>query len=151
MSVKVITENRKARHNFQIGDTYEAGLVLLGSEVKSLRQGSCSLAEAYIAFRGTEAYLQKSNIPPYKSGGYTNHEADRLRKLLLSKAEIEKLLVATTEKGQVVVPLKMYFKKGYVKLLIGLGKGKKQFDKRQDIKKRDVDRQLRQTLKKSKA
>lgn len=151
MGEKLITENRKARHNFSISDTMEAGLVLKGSEVKSLRQGNCSLAEAYIAFKGHEAYLQKSHIPPYNSGGYTNHEPERLRKLLLHQVELQKLLVATTEKGQVIVPLKMYFKKGRVKLLIGMGKGKKQYDKRQDIKKRDVDRQLRQSLKKSKA
>lgn len=151
MSIKIISENRKARHNYQITDTYEAGLVLTGSEVKSLRGGNCSLAEAYISFQGTEAFLQKAHIPPYKAGGYSNHEPERLRKLLLKQSELHKINIGMTQKGLACVPLKVYFKNGWVKVEIGMGKGKKHYDKRESIKKRDVDRQITRTLRKSRS
>jgi SsrA-binding protein len=150
LSIKIISENRKARHNFHITETYEAGIVLTGSEVKSLRGGSCSLAEAYVSFQGDEAFLQKANIPPYKAGGYANHEPERLRKLLLHRSELIKIHAAMAEKGLSCVPLKIYFKQGRAKVEIGLGKGKKHFDKRESIKKRDVNRQMAKVLRKEK-
>ena len=150
MAIKIVAENRKARHNYQIVETYEAGISLTGSEVKSLRGGTCSLAEAYISFQGNEAFLQKAHIPPYKSGGYANHEPERLRKLLLHQNELDKIHIAIAQKGMACVPLKLYFKKGWAKVEIGLGKGKKHFDKRESIKKRDVSRQISRTLRKSK-
>ncbi len=149
-AIKIITDNKKARHLYFISDVYEAGLVLTGSEVKSLRQNGCSLNDAYIAFQGNEAFLQKSYIAPYKASSYNNHDPERLRKLLLNRHELHKIAAAIAEKGMACVPLKVYFKNGRVKIEIGLGKGKKHFDKRESIKKRDVDRQLSRTLRKSK-
>jgi SsrA-binding protein len=151
MSIKIIAENRKARHNYHISDVFEAGLVLTGSEVKSLRGGQCTLSDSYVAFQGTEAFLQKAHIPPYKASSYNNHEPERLRKLLLKQNELNKINVAITQKGLTCVPLKIYFKEGWAKVEIGLGKGKKQYDKRQDIKSRDASRQLSRTLRKAKA
>lgn len=145
MGIKIITDNKKARFNYQILETYEAGLVLLGSEVKSIRAGHISLSESYIAFKNTEAYLQGANIQPYKSSSYNNHDPERLRKLLLHKDELHKIRGKIDEKGLAAVPLKMYFKNGRIKLEIGLGKGKKLHDKRQSIKERDVKRQLQKS------
>jgi len=150
MGIKIVSENRKARHNFHIIETYEAGLVLLGSEVKSLRAGQCTLTDAYVAFQGTEAFLQKAHIPHYKSSSYNNHEPERLRKLLLSATELNRIHVAITQKGMNCVPLKVYFKDGWAKVELGLGKGKKEFDKRDSIKTRDANRQMARTLRKSK-
>ncbi len=143
MSIKLIADNKKARFNYQILETYEAGLVLMGSEVKSIRAGNISLREAYISFKDFEAFLQGANIQPYKSSSYNNHEPERLRKLLLNKSELHKIRGKIDEKGLTVVPLKIYFKAGRVKLEIGLGKGKKLHDKRESIKSKDVERQLR--------
>lgn len=145
----IIQENKEARFHYEILDTYEAGMVLMGSEVKSVRGKNVRLKDSYVAFIRDEAFLQNAHIAPYKSGGYANHEPERLRKLLLHKAEIEYLESATKEKGLTVVPLKIYFKNGKVKILLGLGKGKKLHDKRESIKKRDADLALRQTLRKS--
>ncbi len=145
----LIQENKEARFHYEILDTYEAGVVLIGSEVKSIRDKSIRLKDAYVAFIRDEAFLQNAHIAPYKSGGYANHEPERLRKLLLHKAEIEHLHATTREKGLSVIPLKIYFKNGRVKILLGLGKGKKFHDKRESIKKRDVDLALRQTLRKN--
>ena len=145
----LIQENKEARFHYEILDTYEAGLVLIGSEVKSIRGKNVRLKDAYVAFIRDEAFLQNAHIAPYKSGGYANHEPERLRKLLMHRAEIEYLDSTTREKGLSVVPLKIYFKNGRVKVLLGLGKGKKFHDKRESIKKRDVDLALRQTLRKS--
>lgn len=142
MGIKIITENKKARFNYQILETFEAGLVLMGSEVKSIREGNISLSESYISFKNMEAYLQGANIKPYKSSSYNNHEPERLRKLLLHKLELHKISGKIDEKGLTAVPLKMYFKDGRIKLEIGLGKGKKMHDKRESIKERDVKRQL---------
>lgn len=143
MSIKIISDNKKARFNYQIVETYEAGLVLTGSEVKSIRAGQVSLRESYISFQNNEAFLQAATISPYKSSSYNNHEPDRLRKLLLHKDELNKIRGKVDEKGLTVVPTKMYFKNGRVKLEIGLGKGKKLHDKRESIKSKDVERQMR--------
>lgn len=143
MGIKIIADNKKARFNYQILETYEAGLVLMGSEVKSIRAGNISLRESYISFKNLEAFLQGANIQPYKSSSYNNHEPERLRKLLLNKAELNKIRGKLDEKGLTAVPLKMYFKDGRVKLEIGLGKGKKLHDKRESIKSKDIERQLR--------
>lgn len=143
MGIKLISDNKKARFNYQIVETYEAGLVLLGSEVKSIRAGNVSLSESYISFKGDEAFLQGANIKPYSAGSYNNHEPERLRKLLLHREELNKIRGKIEQKGLSAVPTKIYFKDGRVKLEIGLGKGKKMHDKRESIKNRDVDRQLR--------
>lgn len=145
----LIQENKEARFHYEILDTYEAGLALMGSEVKSLRGKNIRLKDSYVAFIRNEAFLQNAHIAPYKSGGYANHEPERLRKLLMHKAEIEYLDSTVREKGLSVIPLKIYFKNGRVKILLGLGKGKKLHDKRESIKKRDADLALRQSLKKS--
>lgn len=142
MSIKIISENRKARHNFTILDSFEAGIALMGSEVKSLRAGSCNLQDAFVSFRGNEAFLQRANIAPYKASSYNNHEPERLRKLLLNKHEINKIRGAVEEKGMSCVPLKIYFKKGYVKVEIALAKGKQKGDKREALKKRDANREM---------
>lgn len=143
MSVKIITDNRKARFDYQIIETYEAGLVLTGSEVKSIRAGQISIKEAFIAFKGEEAFLQKAHIHVYTASSYNNHEPERLRKLLLHKEELNKIRGKIAEKGLTAVPTKMYFKNGRIKLEIGLGKGKKSHDKRQAIKEKDIQKQLR--------
>ena len=145
MSILIIQENRQARHDYQIIETFEAGLVLTGSEVKSLRDKKIQFKDSYIAFKGFEAFLQNAHIAEYKASSYNNHHPERLRKLLLNKIEIKKIYGAQREKGLTCVPLKIYFKNGRVKLEIALVKGKKDHDKRESIKKRDVDQQLRQT------
>ncbi len=147
MSIKIIAENKKARFDFIILDKFEAGLVLTGSEVKSLRAGQCQLKDSYISFQGSEAFLQKAHISTYTASSYNNHEPERLRKLLLNKPELNRIYAALQEKGLTCVPLKIYFKKGYAKLEIALAKGKNKGDKREASKKRDanreIDRQLR--------
>ena len=149
MSIKIITENKKARFDYEILETYEAGLVLTGSEVKSLRDSQASLKDSYVAFRGHEAFLQKAHIAVYKASSYNNHEPERLRKLLLNQSELAKIFAAITEKGLTCVPLKMYFKKGRAKVEIALARGKKKGDKRQAVKSRDADREIQRGLRKS--
>lgn len=134
--------NRKARHNYEIMETFEAGIVLTGSEVKSLRQGKGSLSEAYAAVRDGEAFLLGMHIPPYAQAGYSQHEPVRPRKLLLHKQEILRLIGKTAEKGLTIVPLSCYFKNGLAKVEIGLAKGKKLYDKRESIKDREWKRQV---------
>lgn len=146
MSILIIQDNKNARFNFEITETFEAGIVLLGSEVKSLRAKGVQLKDAYVSFRGDEAFLQNAHINEYKSSSYNNHHPERLRKLLLNRIELERIFGAIQEKGLTCVPLKIYFKKGKVKLEIGLAKGKKTIDKRESIKKRDVDKQMKQSL-----
>jgi SsrA-binding protein len=124
-------------------DTYEAGLVLTGSEVKSIRAKNIQLKDAYISFKGHEAFLQNAHVSEYKASSYNNHAPERLRKLLLHEGELLEIAAAIKEKGLTCVPLKIYFKGGRVKVEIGLVKGKKIHDKRESIKKQDVDRQLR--------
>ncbi len=144
MSILIIQENKQARFNYFISETYEAGLVLTGSEVKSLRKKNIQFKDSYIAFKNNEAYLQNAHISEYTASSYNNHIPERLRKLLLNQKELVEILIAIKEKGLTCVPLKIYFKNGYVKLEIGLAKGKKIHDKRESIKKRDVDMEIRQ-------
>ncbi len=146
MSILIIQENKKARFDYDIIETFEAGLMLTGSEVKSLRDKNVQLKDSYISFRGDEAFLQNAHISEYKSSSYNNHEPERLRKLLLNRNELEQISAALQERGLSCVPLKIYFKKGRAKLEIALVKGRKTHDKREAIKKRDVDAQIRSTL-----
>ena len=139
---KVIASNRKARHVWAILDTYEAGIQLVGTEVKSLRMGRASLVDAFAQVDDGEIWLHALHIPEYVAGTWTNHEVRRKRKLLLHKSEIERLIGKTKESGLSLVPLQMYFKDGYVKVEIALAKGKKSYDKRQDIAKRDANREI---------
>jgi len=146
MSIKIITENKKAWFDYEIIEKFEAGLVLKGSEVKSLRTSQVNLKDAYIAFRGHEAYLQNAHISVYTASSYNNHEPERLRKLLLHEHELDKIQTAITEKGLSCVPLKMYFKKGRAKVEIAIARGKKKGDKRQSIKSREADRDIQRAL-----
>lgn len=139
---KVIASNRKARHDYTILDTYEAGLVLVGTEVKSLRLGRASLADAFATVDDGEVWLRGLHIPEYDRGTWTNHEPRRTRKLLMHKSEILKLIGKTKESGLSLVPLAMYFKDGKVKVELGLARGKKAYDKRQALAKRDADREM---------
>ncbi len=143
VGILIIQENKQARFDYHITETYEAGLVLTGSEVKSLRLKSIQFKDSYISFKGSEAFLQNAHISEYKASSYNNHAPERLRKLLLNRQELNKIFGAIKEKGLTCVPLKIYFKDGRVKLEIGLAKGKKLHDKREAIKKRDIDSQLR--------
>lgn len=149
MGERLIAENRKARFDYEILQTFEAGLVLMGSEVKSIRDGQVQLKDSYISFRGEEAFLQNAHIAVYKASSYNNHEPERLRKILLNRSELDRISTSLREKGLSCVPLKLYFKKGRAKIELALVRGKKTHDKRQDIKKRDVDRQLRQAKRSS--
>ncbi len=140
-------KNRKARHEFHVDETYEAGLALRGTEVKSLRDGKASLNEAFAYIKNGEIWLKNMYIKPYEHGSYNNHEERRERKLLLKKKEIREIDKAISQKGKTLVPLKLYFKNGYAKLLIGLATGKKKYDKREDIKEKDVRRELDRKVK----
>lgn len=146
MSILLIQENKKARFDYTIVETYEAGLVLMGSEVKSLRDRNVQLKDSYISFKGNEAFLQNAHISEFKASSYNNHHPERLRKLLLHQKELEYIFGALREKGFSCVPLKIYFKGGKAKVEIALVKGKKTHDKREALKKRDVDAHLRSTL-----
>ncbi|WP_434450260.1 SsrA-binding protein SmpB [Lentzea sp. E54] len=139
---KVIASNRKARHDWSILDTYEAGIQLVGTEVKSLRMGRASLVDAFAQVDDGEIWLHALHIPEYVAGTWTNHEVRRKRKLLMHKSEIERLIGKTKESGLSLVPLQMYFKDGYVKVELALAKGKKSYDKRQDLAKRDANREI---------
>jgi SsrA-binding protein len=147
MSILVIAENRKARFDFEILETFEAGIALTGSEVKSIRNKQVQLKDSYISFIGDEAFLQNAHISEYKASSYNNHAPERLRKLLLHRNELDKIYGALREKGQSCVPLKIYFKNGRIKLEIALAKGKKQHDKRESIKRREVKKDLQQQMK----
>jgi SsrA-binding protein len=139
---RLVAQNRRARHDYSILETVEAGLVLTGTEVKSLRQGKASLAEAYAMVQGGEAWVLQLHIPPYEQGNRWNPDPVRKRKLLLHRREIAMLGEAVDRKGQTIIPLKLYFSKGYAKLLLGVAKGKKAYDKRQSIAERDAKREL---------
>jgi SsrA-binding protein len=143
---KVIVSNRKARHDYAILDTYECGLVLVGTEVKSLREGKASLADAFATVDDGEVWLRNVHIPEYTQGTWTNHMPRRTRKLLLHRREIEKLIGKTKESGLSLVPLSMYFKDGKVKVEIALAKGKKAYDKRQTLAKRDAQRDISKAM-----
>jgi SsrA-binding protein len=140
--IKIISDNKKARFDYTIVETWEAGIALMGSEVKSLRDGQVNLKDSYIAFRGHEAFLQNAHIGVYQASSYNNHDPERLRKLLLNRNELLQIQSAIEKKGLACIPLKIYFKKGRVKLEIALGKGKKKGDKRQSIKAREADREM---------
>jgi SsrA-binding protein len=141
-SERVVAQNRKARHDYFILDTVEAGLVLRGTEVKSLRQGKASLAEAYATVEKGEAFVLQLHIPPYEQGNRWNLDPVRRRKLLLHRSEIAMLEKAVAQKGQTLVPLKVYFLRGHAMLLLGVGKGKKSYDKRHAIAERDARREI---------
>ena len=139
---KVIVSNRKARHDYAILDTYEAGIALMGTEVKSLREGRASLVDAFATVDDGEVWLRNLHIPEYVMGTWTNHTPRRTRKLLLHKGEILRLIGKTKESGLSLVPLSMYFKDGKVKVELALARGKKSYDKRQALAKRDADREI---------
>ncbi|AIJ21234.1 SsrA-binding protein [Amycolatopsis methanolica 239] len=138
----MIASNRRARHDYAVLDTYEAGIALVGTEVKSLRAGRASLVDAFATVDDGEVWLRNLHIPEYEHGTWTNHESRRKRKLLLHRGEIEKLIGKTKEGGLSLVPLSMYFKDGKVKVELALAKGKKAYDKRQDLAKRDAQREI---------
>lgn len=142
-----IAKNKQAYFHYEIIETYEAGIQLKGTEVKSLRSAKVSLQEAYIQIEGAEAFLKLMTIPVYKFGNIHNHEEKRVRKLLLHKSEIERIERSLQQKGLTAIPLALYLKKGLVKVKIGVGKGKKLYDKRETIKKRDLDREAARSMK----
>ncbi|MBK6886044.1 MAG: SsrA-binding protein SmpB [Tetrasphaera sp.] len=143
---KLIASNRKARHDYLIERTYEAGIALMGTEVKSLRMGRASLIDGYATFYGDELWLEGVHIPEYVSGTWTNHTPRRRRKLLLNRLELDKLHLATRESGKTIVPLALYFKDGRAKVEIGLAKGKKDYDKRQALRERQDARETARAL-----
>ena len=143
---KLVASNRRARHDYHLEDTYQAGLVLVGTEVKSLREGRASLVDGLVDIEGHEAWLHGVHIPEYAQGTWTNHSARRKRKLLLNRDEIEKIERKVNEKGFTIVPTSMYFKDGRAKVEIALAKGKKTWDKRQSLAARQADREKEQAL-----
>lgn len=141
-AIKIVADNRKARHDYHIHESYEAGLVLTGTEVKSLRAGKANLKDAYARIEQGELMLHNMHVSPYDAGNRFNHEPLRTRKLLMHRIEIDKLMGKTQEKGYTLVPLKLYFTHGIAKIQIGLVTGKKTYDKRQDIAERDAKREM---------
>ncbi len=144
---KLIVDNRRARHDYELGDRVEAGLVLTGTEVKSLRTGQATLQQAYAEVRGGEAWLVGLHVPEYTEGNRSNHDPDRPRKLLLHRREIERLASRVAERGFTLVPTRIYFKDGRVKCELALARGKEQRDRRRDIAARDARRQIERELK----
>src|SRR4029077_20283751 len=142
-----VAENRKAFHDYHLLETFEAGPVLRGTEVKAIREGRVNLRDSYARVEDGEVFLYNVHISPYSHRGYADHEPLRRRKLLLHRDEIRKLVGKTTEKGMTLVPVRMYFKKGRVKVAISLAKGKKDYDKRETIKQREADRETRAAIK----
>lgn len=145
--MKVVATNRKARHDYHILDTFEAGMVLSGSEIKSVRAGRVSLRESYVTVRNGELWLVNCHIAPYDPASRLNHEPRRERKLLMHRQQIDRLARDVQEPGYTIVPLRMYLKNNWAKVGIALVRGKRQYDKRQAIAKREADRQIRRTLK----
>jgi SsrA-binding protein len=143
---KVVAQNKKARHDYHIEDTYEAGMVLMGTEVKSLRAGRASLADGFVEIDDHEVWLHAVHIPEYTQGTWTNHAARRKRKLLLNRSEIDKLERKVSDKGYTIVPLSLYFKDGRAKVEIALAKGKKSWDKRHALAERQANREKEQAL-----
>ena len=144
---KLIVDNRRARHEYHLGDRFEAGIVLTGTEVKSLRTGKATLQQAYAEVRDGEAWLVGLHVPEYVEGNRANHEPDRPRKLLLHRREIERLGAGVAEKGFTLVPTRLYFKGGRVKVEVALARGKEARDKRRDLAERDAKRQIERALK----
>lgn len=143
---KLIAQNKKARHDYTIIDTYECGLVLTGTEVKSLRQGRASLVDGFVSVESGEAWLYNVHVPEYSQGTWTNHSARRKRKLLLHREEIDKLESKTGETGNTIVPLALYFKDGRAKIEIALAKGKKEYDKRQSLREKQDTRETNRVI-----
>ncbi len=144
---RIIANNKKARHDYFLEETFEAGIELHGTEVKSLRMGRCSIKEAYVRIEGGEVIVYGMHIPPYEKGNIFNRDPLRPRKLLLHRSEIRKLLGRSTEKGYTLVPVEVYFKGSLVKVEIALARGKKLYDKRQDIAKKDMRREAERDFK----
>jgi SsrA-binding protein len=144
-----IAENRKAYHDFHLLESFEAGLVLLGTEVKAIREGRVNLRDSFARVEDGEVFLYNVNISPYSHRGYADHEPLRRRKLLLHRDEIRKLIGKTVERGMTLVPTRLYFKNGRVKVAVSLAKGKKDYDKRETIKRREADRETRAAIKSS--
>ncbi|MFQ6033567.1 MAG: SsrA-binding protein SmpB [Candidatus Bipolaricaulia bacterium] len=145
--IKIVATNRKARHDYEIEETYEAGLVLKGTEVKSLRRGSCSLKDGFALVKEGEVFLYNVYIAPYEEGSHYNPDPERPRKLLLHKQEIVRLTTKVRERGYTLVPLKIYFKDGYAKVELALAKGRAKYDKREKIKRKEQEREMRRALK----
>jgi SsrA-binding protein len=143
---KYIAQNRKARHDYSVLEAFEAGIMLTGTEVKSLRLGRASLVDGFATIDDGEIYLRNVHIPEYEQGSWTNHEPRRTRKLLLHRAEIERLIGKTRESGLTIVPLSLYFSAGKVKVELALARGKRSYDKRQDLARHDADREVSRAL-----
>jgi SsrA-binding protein len=143
---KVVASNRRARHDYAILDTYEAGVLLTGTEVKSLRAGRASLVDAYAQIKSGEVFLHGMHIPEYAQGTWTNHDPRRVRKLLLHRLEIERLTGKVKEGGLTLIPLSVYFADGWAKVEIGLARGKRAYDKRQDLARRDAEREINRAV-----
>ena len=141
-----IAKNRQGRHDYHILDSWEAGIVLTGTEVKALRDGKANISDAYGIVKNGEIFLLNLHISPYERGGYTNHEPTRTRKLLLHRKEIRRLIGAVEREGLTLIPLELYFKKGVAKVALALGKGKKLHDKRETEKQRDADREMQRAV-----
>lgn len=146
-SGKVLAQNRKASHDYSIIDTIEAGIVLKGTEIKSIRAGRINLKDGYATIRNGEIFLQNVHISPYEQGNVFNHDPVRTRKLLMHKKQIARLVGEIKSSGYTLIPLKVYIKDGYAKVLIGLGKGKKKYDKREDLKRKDQKREIDRAMK----
>ena len=144
---RLIADNRKARHDYQLFGTFEAGIVLLGTEVKAIREGRVNLKDSYGRVENGEVFLYNAHISPYSHRGYAEHEPLRRRKLLLNKLEIRKLIGKTVERGFTLVPVRMYFKNGRVKVAVSVAKGKKTYDRRETIRRREIERETRAILK----
>ena len=145
--MKIICQNRKAYHDYHIEETVEAGISLLGTEVKSLREGRANLKDSYVLIKGGEAFLLNCHISPYSHGNIMNHDPLRTRKLLLHKKQISSLMGTATSKGYTLIALKLYFKDSFVKVEIGLAKGKRLYEKREAIKEREAKREIEKTMK----
>jgi SsrA-binding protein len=143
---KAVATNRKARHDYHIEDVFEAGLVLTGTEVKTLRAGRASLVDGFGSIENGQVYLENVHIPEFFQGSWTNHSTRRKRKLLLNRHEIDKIYGKIRESGYTLVPLSLYFKDGYAKVEIGIGKGKKEYDKRQTLKENDAKREMNKAV-----
>ena len=144
---KIVAENRKAYHDYHILDTFEAGVALLGTEVKSIREGRVNLRDSFARVEAGEVFIYNVHISPYSHRGYADHEPTRRRKLLLHREEIRRLVGKTVEKGMTLVPVRMYFKNGRVKIAVSLARGKKAHDKRETIKRREAERETRAAIK----
>ncbi len=147
LAQKIIADNRKAHHDYHLLESFEAGVALLGTEVKSIREGGANLRDSFARIEAGEVWVYNIHISPYRNRGYSDHDPKRRRKLLLHRQEIRKLIGKTTERGMTIVPVRMYLKDGRVKIAISLAKGKKAHDKRETIKRRETDRETRAAVK----